>query len=184
MEEVYTEQELNNIVGGTIHTPENGEIIPTESNVVDSINQQTSRYSGAVWFDEVIKRRVAIAGLGGIGSWTALLISRLSPGGMVIYDPDTVEAVNLAGQCLSKYHIGSKKNSSVANIIKSFSDYYNICRYDTYSTGSPSYNIMICGFDNMNARRVYFNNWLKYVNSLSDKTQERDFLYIDGRIKC
>ena len=42
-------------------------------------------------------------------------------------------------------------------------------------------DIMICGFDNMNARRTFFDRWWHHVHELSEG-QRKKCLYIDGRL--
>ena len=50
-----------------------------------------------------------------------------------------------------------------------------------YRSSKGASEVMICGFDNMEARKTFFNNWLKYRNSVPEEQRNR-FLYIDGRM--
>ena len=46
---------------------------------------------------------------------------------------------------------------------------------------SSATSIMICGFDNMEARKVFFNSWKKYVELRPD-SEQKHCLFIDGRL--
>ena len=77
------------------------------------INDRTIRFSGAEWFNAVKSQDVILAGLGGIGSGIAYLLSRMDINQLFMYDDDIVEMQNLAGQMYSKEYIGRKKTSSM-----------------------------------------------------------------------
>lgn len=115
-------------------------------------------------------------------SWTALLLSRVHPRRLILYDYDYIEAANMSGQFYSNQDIGQSKVAAIANLIGDFSEYYNVItvrnKYTEYS--SPN-KIMICGFDNMQARRTFYNSWKTYISRLSDVERE-DCLFIDGRL--
>ena len=66
--------------------PENSKTLLLEKN--------TSRFSSAIWYEAVKNKRVILAGLGGIGSWVALLLARMKISGLILYDFDNVEEVN------------------------------------------------------------------------------------------
>ena len=75
---------------------DNGPTIP-ESAITRLLDESTSRFSSAEWFEKVKTKDITLAGLGGIGSWTALLFGRLKPNSITIYDFDTVDTINVAG---------------------------------------------------------------------------------------
>ena len=144
------------------------------------INEFTSRFSDAVWFKKVQETSVLLAGVGGIGSYVAFLLSRLQLRRIIIYDPDIVESVNMSGQLYPLSSIGNSKATSIASIMRDFSDFHRTSVYNEYFTDrcSPA-PIMICGFDNMEARKIFFYKWLVYVdNSLYPE----NCLFIDGRL--
>ena len=62
------------------------------------VNESTIRFSSAEWFQNVENQTVMLAGLGGIGSWTALFLSRLNLNGLCLIDYDKIDRLNLAGQ--------------------------------------------------------------------------------------
>ena len=68
--------------------------IPTNSETI-TIDMSTSRFSGAVWYNKVQEKTITLAGLGGIGSYVAFLLSRMKPNHIRLYDDDTVELANM-----------------------------------------------------------------------------------------
>lgn len=162
-------QEINHVEGE----------IPANSTSI-LVSEVTSRFSSAVWFDFIKTQCVLLAGLGGIGSYVAYLLSRLHIRQLWMYDPDTVEQGNMSGQMYPVEQIGQNKAQAMSVLLRQFSEYYDVnartSRYDEYSAAGP---IIICGFDNMEARRIAFNNWHRYVQIAADKTK---CLFIDGRL--
>ena len=164
-----TEEEIENAV------------IP-ELSATHIIDESTARFSSAIWFDEIQKKEIILAGLGGIGSWTALLLGRVKPARMFLYDNDVVELVNMAGQLYSSEDIGKDKVDATANNLAKFAAYHSVVALrELYTEQSPSADIMICGFDNMKARAIFFSNWLKHVKQKPEE-ERRHCLFIDGRL--
>lgn len=141
----------------------------------------TTRFSGAEWFDKIHEQNIIVGGAGGISSWLAFLLARTNVGEITIYDNDKVEAVNLAGQFFGVHDVGMAKVYAVTNHIREFADYYTLnykdIRYDEYCKVS---DVMMCGFDNMEARKTYFLSWKRHLLRVSDKSK---CLLIDGRLK-
>lgn len=153
-----------------------------ENSPTLTINDTVSRFSGAEWFEKVHSQRIILAGLGGIGSWTAFLLARLTPANIIMYDDDRVEASNMSGQMYGYDYIGIYKatamNSLIQNNTSMTSVYSRTVRFDEDCDAGP---IMICGFDNMDARKTYFEAWSRYVHSIPG-TYRKEYLYIDGRL--
>jgi molybdopterin/thiamine biosynthesis adenylyltransferase len=119
---------------------------------------------------------VLVAGAGGIGSWTALLLARagLAP---FIADFDTIEVHNMGGQLFSSNQIGKKKVLAVQDTIKSFCDKDVVVFEDKVNSNFEHINnLIIAAFDNMKARKELFNLWVK------DYKDDKDALFIDGRL--
>ena len=175
------EQEyLDRVVEEALSQPTE-EVIPNNSESL-LVNETTTRFSSASWYEEAKKNTIILAGLGGIGSWTALLLSRLHPSSMHLYDDDKVEAINMAGQLYAATDIRSFKCYAISRKLSSYSDYYEANVYNCkYDSTSPTSNIMICGFDNMEARKVFFNKWERHVELSEDKEK---CLFIDGRMSA
>lgn len=146
------------------------------------VEESTSRFSSAEWFNKIQEEEVLIAGIGGIGSWTSLLLSRLHVKSILAYDMDTVDNTNLSGQFFGYTNIGANKVYALYSLAQNFSNYFKINGINTeYTENCVTKNVMICGFDNMAARKVFFNNWKKRVNNLSPYYKNK-CLFIDGRL--
>lgn len=142
------------------------------------IDETTSRFNSALWANKISNVNVMLAGLGGIGSWTALLLSRLKPGWIYVFDGDTVELGNMSGQLYGITDVGKSKADSIRNIMRNFSSYSNGYFFShNYTEESSSNKIMICGFDNMASRKLYYEKWKSGLGLDKDKA-----LFIDGRL--
>ena len=148
------------------------------------IDETTSRFSSASWYDKIQEKTVIIAGIGGIGSWFSLLLSRMKPLSIFVYDDDIVEAVNMSGQLYSQSDIEKFKVHAIANTIKNYANYNSIFAVnDKFTDESEAGDIMICGFDNMVARRTFFNKWKNHVQSKPEE-ERKNCLFIDGRLEA
>lgn len=157
--------------------------IPENSKTI-LIDQTTSRFSTAVWYQKVLEKKVVLAGLGGIGGYVCYLLSRMRLQQMVLYDPDRVEAVNLAGQMYCSSDLGKTKAEAMVLMMHRYSQYYSICAVDKeYTSSSPAEDIMICGFDNMEARKIFFENWFEHVSNLESE-HRKHCLFLDGRLSA
>lgn len=106
----------------------------------------------------------------------------MHPESLVLYDPDKVEMVNMSGQLHSHNFCGEYKTTSCTNLNQTIGNYYRTKAYNrAYDIYGRTDDIMICGFDNMAARKVFFDKWLTRVELSS--YPER-CLYIDGRLSA
>ena len=155
--------------------------IPVNSQTI-TVDETTSRFSGAIWYEEIQKQTVTLAGVGGIGSFVGFLLGRLKPQRLIIYDPDRVETVNMSGQLYGQTDVGNYKSAALANMVRNYANYNNIVALnDRFEADSEATDIMICGFDNMAARKLFFDKWAAHV--ASKPAEERaNCLYIDGRL--
>ena len=162
----------------------NPNIIPPISESVNTA-ESTVRFSGASWFEAAKSVSATIAGVGGIGSWTSLLLSRISTSIRInLYDDDNVEVVNLAGQLFSSNQVGLRKVYAAQEVIRYFSgSYCNAAPYRIASTTSIYDNIVICGFDNMEARKILYRLWKARAKSFP-VAEQGEFLFIDGRMNA
>jgi molybdopterin/thiamine biosynthesis adenylyltransferase len=188
VEQLVSEDSYNSIIGEpeeekrSKKKKENKNTIP--QNIIDLVKANTARFSSASWYEAVQKQSIILAGVGGIGSWTTFLLSRLDPKQMFIYDDDKVEDVNLAGQLFSSQDVGKNKVDCMATFVSSYSIFNKIfCVSNRYIAGDPTSNIMICGFDNMNARKTFFSSWFDHVMNLRE-SMRRECLFIDGRLNA
>lgn len=163
---------------------DNNRVIPDLPDNTAEFRETTSRFSGAEWFKIAGEKDIVFAGLGGIGSWAAFLLSRVHPRHLYLYDPDTIEAVNLSGQLYSGENIGNNKSTVLHTFIIDYSNYYDALSYvERFGPNSIASNIMISGFDNMEARKVYFNSWKQHVDWKTEE-DKKECLYIDARMSA
>jgi hypothetical protein len=147
-------------------------------------SESTARFSGAEWFETIEGKDILIAGVGGIGSWLTLLIARLNPNSIDLYDADRVEAVNMAGQFYDVGSVGQRKVDALNTLIGNFCNYYRANSFgQEFTRGSLGSNIMLCGFDSMRARRAFYYTW-KYRVSLLEENERKQCLFLDGRMSA
>lgn len=115
-------------------------------------------------------------------SYVAFLLSRLRPAGITMYDDDMVEEVNMSGQLYKRDDLGKSKVKAMTDMIHSYSNFHSITALtERFEMTSEATDIMICGFDNMEARRVFYMRWSSRVRSLPEE-QRKHCLFIDGRL--
>ena len=157
--------------------------IPTNSATL-LVDEATSRFSSAIWYENIQKKTVILAGVGGIGSYVGFLLARMKPASMFIYDNDIVEAVNMSGQLYGQSDLGRPKVSALAEMIRNYADYSSVFAInERFTEESEASDTMICGFDNMAARKLFFDKWVNHVQSKPEE-ERKNCLFIDGRIKC
>lgn len=157
--------------------------IPVNSQTI-TVDETTSRFSGAIWYEEIQKQVVTLAGVGGVGSYVGFLLGRLKPQRLIIYDPDRIETVNMSGQLYGQTDVGNYKSLVLSNMIRNYANYNNIVALnDRFDVNSEATDIMICGFDNMEARKVFYERWKQRVLSYPTGSNDRKkCLFIDGRL--
>lgn len=155
--------------------------IPANSETL-LVDEATSRFSSAIWYEKIQEKTIVLAGVGGIGSYVGFLLARMKPASMFIYDDDIVEAVNMSGQLYGQDDIGVDKVTALANMVRNYANYNSVFAIaERFTSECEPTDIMICGFDNMEARRVFFTKWTKYVYS-KPKEERKNCLFIDGRL--
>lgn len=157
------------------------EEIPINSESV-LVEETSSRFSSAIWYDNIQSKEIILAGLGGIGSYVAFLLARMNPARIVLYDDDRVESANLSGQLYSANDIGYSKCDCVTRLLQDFACYWSTVSINQrFDRTSEAAKIMICGFDNMEARKLYFEKWHDFVRNLPEN-ERKECLFIDGRL--
>lgn len=160
---------------------EESKVIPENSSSI-TMDESTTRFSSALWFNEIQNKVIILAGIGGIGSYVALLLARMKPKALFLYDDDEVETVNMAGQLYSINDVGKKKVDALADICSSFALYDSVFAIpEKFTLESEASDIMICGFDSMEARKLYYYKWLNHIKELDDD-RKKHCLFLDGRL--
>ena len=156
-------------------------LIPQNSKSI-YIEENTSRFSGASWFKKIQEKVIVLSGLGGIGSYCAFLLARMQPKAIYLYDDDVVETANMSGQLYGLNDVGNKKVYAITSMVKNYADYGSVFAIsEKFTSNTEAADIMICGFDSMRARYLYYHKWIEHV--LSKPLEERNnCLFIDGRL--
>ena len=156
---------------------------PIQVPAYSTVREELVRFSDAEWFNKVQEKVIVLAGVGGIGSNMAVILAKLNPSAIYIFDDDLVESFNLAGQFYSNEDIGKPKVEALAASVNKYTNYSSIFALNRrFMTGEEVVaDIMICGFDNMRARKDFFAAWKSHVMTLSEE-RRKDCLFIDGRL--
>jgi proteasome lid subunit RPN8/RPN11 len=154
-----------------------------EATMSIGIESSRARFSDAPWMPQ--GQEIIVGGAGGIGSWVTLFLTRI--GHQVwVYDDDTVDEVNFAGQFFMKRDLGKLKVEALKIACLSLSQFrernLKIVR-EKYDENSLKSRYHIACFDNMAARKVMFENWVKIVSELSD-AGKKNCIFIDGRMSA
>ena len=176
----------NNSNLSTEITPEIKEnpLLPENSKTLN-IKETTSRFSGAIWAEKIKEINVLLAGCGGIGSWTALLLSRLGIKSLALYDDDVVDFTNISGQLFSVNDVDINKVSAIRQMILKYSSFYDLNIFpNKFTSNSYANKVMICGFDNMEARKTFFKVWYNNLKecAMVPGFNAKEYLLIDGRL--
>ena len=133
-----------------------------------------SRFKDAPWYPKEITSAI-VGGAGGIGSWLTFLLARagFDP---YVYDYDSIEAHNIGGQLFGVKHIGMPKVEALKSIVLEFSDTHITVFEEAFTTESMGHQFMFAAFDNMQARKDFFEVWL-----IHNKDNPNAIL-IDGRL--
>lgn len=162
--------------------PEHSLIIPNNPESF-KIDPATSRFSGTIWFAAMKKMRVTLAGLGGIGSYVGYNLGRLGLNTLFMFDNDIVERANMSGQFYDANDIGFKKADALAAKLGLYTTTESLYAIDKkFTSNDPPSDIMICGFDNMEARKMFFNSWYNGVKRKTNDEEKSKCLFIDGRL--
>lgn len=149
---------------------------------------ETTRFKDLPWVNNS-KINTIVGGAGGIGSWLVLFLNR-ADFNTTVYDFDTVEQFNLAGQIYAKEHIGCLKIECLEQIVNYFTGKTITGISEKFNKDSMRHTYMFSGFDNMQAREDMFYLWCEQVNNwkvLKEDCPENNLetpLFIDGRLSA
>jgi molybdopterin/thiamine biosynthesis adenylyltransferase len=141
----------------------------------------TERFKEAVWLPKAQSHNITVGGAGGIGSVVTLLLSRIEPASIIVYDNDAVDNLNLSNQLFSYMQIGNNKVDAVKANANRFSNYDKIIASNTLVTSeTATTEIMFSCFDNMAARQTMFDLFVRDMNMYASEGIEP--ILIDGRL--
>ncbi len=94
---------------------------------------RTAMLLGENGIRNLLQKRVAIFGLGGVGGYVAEALARSGVGALDLIDHDTVALSNLNRQLIADYHsIGQQKTEAMASRIRTFRKDCEIRRFDEF----------------------------------------------------
>lgn len=165
-----------------LHDTQNEEVVIPPNSGSLLVDEATSRFSGAIWYSAIQSKTITLAGVGGIGSYVGFLLARLKPAGLYLYDPDIVEQANMSGQLYGNHNLGQGKVYALHNMMQQYANYYSTVAYqERFTAENEATDIMICGFDNMEARKLFFDAWKNRLMAKPEEERGR-MLFIDGRL--
>jgi len=117
--------------------------------------------------DKIKNSKVAIAGLGGLGSNIAIMLARTGVGTLLLIDFDTVDATNLNRQSYYIEHLGLYKTEALKSEIKRINPYINIItknmKIDNENIVNlfDDYDVVCEAFDKATAKAMIVNHILE-----------------------
>jgi molybdopterin/thiamine biosynthesis adenylyltransferase len=124
------------------------------------LNNKTARFRDADWYSPGME--VIVGGAGNVGSWLCLFLAR-QEAKIFLYEYDTIEELNLAGQLFKNSDIGKTKAEVTQTVVDTFTtgELLTLGKFDENSVVAP---IVFSAFDSMSARKQLFNAWKKQIN--------------------
>jgi ubiquitin-like modifier-activating enzyme 5 len=120
-----------------------------------------------ITWDDLKRKKIAIIGIGGLGTVSSEMVTRCGVGKIVLFDFDTVEAVNLNRSMFKPIHIGKSKAEIASKILNEINpdvkityfikDIMDIDFEFTFEKELSKMDIVLNGLDNLPARE-YLNN--------------------------
>lgn len=139
------------------------------------------RFHKANYYKLAQNLNVTVGGAGSLGSWVSLFLSR--KGCKVdIWDFDKVEAHNLGGQLYRKTDVNIPKTTALGTICADFGGtplFKNSIKYEEDST---TYSVCMACFDDIEARKDMFTNWLKVCEFWKENDMNTPTLFVDARL--
>lgn len=151
----------------------------------NTVNQASIRFRSAEWFNAV-QQDVDLIGAGGLGSNIAVSLCRLLGNkNLRIYDPDTIEYKNLAGQNFGISDIGQDKAKIVLEQCKNFNPCLSVnginMPFENFNSGLSL--ATITGLDNMASRSLVYYKWLGEIKKLP-WVRDTPVVLLDARLSA
>jgi tRNA A37 threonylcarbamoyladenosine dehydratase len=150
---------------------------------MEQVKGQYGRIKGASWFGSLFKKDIMILGAGGIGSWLSIFVSRLGCN-LYIYDMDIYEEHNMSGQAVVKDAIGKLKTEAIRDLVGQLSPDCEVVIEGQYDEESMTNDVVLCGFDNMAARKLAFHKWREMTEECTNDDDKKACLFMDGRLNA
>ncbi len=159
--------------------------------MTEIVDEQYTAFKGLPWFNAMSDGiYLAVGGVGGIGSYLSYFLARAGFKIQII-DYDTIEKRNLSGQLYKDSDIGKKKTDALYTTIKEFSPSTTIMAIDKRIDSDSNVNspYFFSAFDNMEARKIFFNIWKDNIEYYNNPYFEYNGvipipIFIDGRLEA
>lgn len=138
--------------------------IPTKEEMSEALSQ---RYGSALR-EKFFHSRVAVCGLGGLGSNIAVSLARAGVGSLILIDFDRVDISNLHRQQYKASQVGLQKTKALAANLREISPYTTVTEHDVCITKSNLPHLLsgadiICeAFDKAEEKAMLVNGVLEH----------------------
>ncbi len=118
--------------------------------------------------EKVKNARVAIAGLGGLGSNIAVALARIGTGKLILVDFDVVEPSNLNRQHYMIPHIGMKKTEALQKQLKDINPFIEVETHNVFLDSENLINVIgqadiaVEAFDGADSKAMMVSIWRKH----------------------
>ena len=142
-------------------------MIPSRKDIQKSLD---GRFPKSL-YEKLASSKVAIAGLGGLGSNIAVMLARTGVGHLHLVDFDTVDISNLNRQVYDIRHLGIKKTKALSDRLLELNPYINITTEDICVNEHNAarifghYNIVCEAFDKADQKAMLINTILTECRS-------------------
>jgi len=123
--------------------------------------------------DKDLNPPITIVGVGGVGSWAALILAKMGFNDLTLCDPDKVEVHNIGCQLYGAFHLEMHKVAALTGLLEIQTSCKVRMQDHKYTTKEPR-GIVVATVDNMRDRRAIFQS-CRYQ-------EDRVPLFIDCRI--
>ncbi len=148
-----------------------------------------SRQEGIVSQAQLDSVSLTMVGAGGIGSWSALALTKMGCKHLYVIDFDTIEEANLGSQLYTIGDIGRTKVEALIEYTRLFTDtpidgmitrIANIF-LPTIQNDSTNMDIIISAVDSMEVRKDMFTRLILYRDLCLEENRRKTY-FIDGRM--
>jgi len=140
------------------------------------------RFKDAPWYALAQQSKIVIGGAGGIGSWLTLLLARTGIK-CYVFDDDTLEQHNLAGQLYSIKHVTMPKVHALKELLNDYAPASSIMPLKFKVDEKTKVGLMAASaFDNMLARKYLFEAWVQA--NVYEGVIKEGAMFIDGRLEA
>lgn len=146
------------------------------------LNNKTARFRDADWYSPGLN--VVVGGAGNVGSWLCLFLGR-QEANIFLYEYDTIEELNMAGQLFKITDIGKTKAEVTQTAVKEYTSGKLHCLGKFENSGVD--DIVFSAFDSMSARKALFEDWQKresrkvFIDARTSMENGQIFCVIPGR---